>query len=287
MCCFLIQNSAFKNKPLSMIRQTQDKLANFRFLGSGGSLGVPVIACDCLVCSSSNKNNQRLRSASLIRYEGKNILIDVGPDIRLQCISHRIDRVDALLITHPHNDHVAGIDDLRALCFRSQKKLPCYMSKSTYEDLKQRYFYLFSSRSPFEVHLLEEDEGSFKLFQREIAYTTFYQRDMRVNGYRVGSLAYLSDIKEYRESIFSFLNEIKVLILSALRFDSSPLHFSVAEAIAFFQKTAADKLYLTHISHDLEHERLSKSLPKNVLVAYDGLEFSFPLTTPYQKDSRA
>ncbi len=259
--------------------------SQFLFLGTGSSLGVPVMGCQCLVCQSTSEFNHRLRPSALITTSHeKKILIDCGPDLRQQILRHRIQAIDGLIITHAHNDHTAGIDDLRPFCYRQEKPLPCLLSKETAQDIFKRFYYMFDqetskhqSVTKFDWHYLEKDTGSISLDEIKIEYLTYEQLGMKVNGFRFGNLAYICDIRSYPSSIFDLLKGVDILIVSALRFTPSAVHFSVDEAVEFSKKVGASKTWLTHISHDLEHEKTNAYLPANVQLAYDGLQFEFLL----------
>lgn len=257
-------------------------MALFRFLGSGSSLGVPVIGCKCLVCQSGKKKNERLRSSALVHIQGKKWLIDAGPDLRRQALLYGIDWIDGILLTHAHYDHVGGLDELRVYNFLQKQKIPCLLSKETKEDLQKRHYYLFEP-SP------EEDRGVVRLDFQEITQDfgscifgglpiqvlSFFQGGIKVHGFRLQSLAYVSDIREYKEEVFSVLQGVKVLIVSALRQTASAVHFSLQEGIEFAKKVGASSTYFTHIAHEVDYEEVSRKLPKGVFLAYDGLEVAF------------
>lgn len=251
---------------------------SFLFLGTGSSWGVPVVGCHCSVCESTFFCNKRLRPAGLFTIKGLKILLDVGPDYRSQAIQHHIHSLDGVIITHAHHDHTAGIDDLRVYYARN-KPLPLLLSKETYEDLKVRFAYIFQPKEPsktlvsrFEVRLLEKNEGSVLFEGIQFHYLTFHQGNMGVNGFRYQNFAYLSDIKEYSSNIFDHLKGVETLVISALRFTPSTLHFTVDEAVEFVNKVGAKKAWFTHISHELDHERTNAYLPPYIRLAYDGLE---------------
>lgn len=252
----------------------------FKFLGTGASSGVPVIGCTCAVCLSSDPKNKRLRVSAQVLLEGKRLLIDAGPDFRTQALNHGIDHVDGILITHTHYDHIAGIDDLRPIYFK-QGQIPCLLSKASFLDMKARFHYLMhpleddnTECKRFKFNVLEMDSGQAEFLGFKIGYTSYAQAGMQVTGFRFGSLAYITDIREYDDSIFESLKGVDTLVLSALRFTPSDVHFSVDEALDFIKKVGASKAFLTHISHSLEHS-MQEKLPKHVQFGYDGLEISF------------
>lgn len=249
------------------------------FLGTGGSMGVPVIGCGCEVCHSKNPFNKRLRPSVLVKVDHKVFLIDAGPDYRTQALQFGITALDGVLFTHAHHDHTAGVDDLKVYSFRMQRPLPSLMSLETAKDLKVRYYYIFNrepvydkSTMRMEMHILNGERGEVEFEGIKISYLSYEQGGMQVNGYRIGSLAYLSDISRFPPSIFEDLKGVKTLILSALRFTPSPLHFTVDDAVDFSEKSGASRTFLTHISHDLDHDKTNAYLPPNIRMAYDGLE---------------
>lgn len=249
----------------------------FLFIGTGASLGVPMVGCECDVCLSSSPFNQRLRPSALITIEGKQFLIDAGPDFRLQALRYGIKKLDGLLLTHAHHDHTGGIDDLRALYYKNKKALPVLLSASTAEDIKVRYYYVFQSEnryehSRFDLQILPALEGEVQFEGLPIQYVSYEQAGMLVNGFRFGNLAYISDIRLFSPSIYNYLFNLKHLVISALRLTSSPVHFSIEEAIEFAAHIKAENVWLTHISHELEHTQTNANLPAHVKLAYDGLE---------------
>lgn len=249
------------------------------FLGTGASLGVPIIGCDCDVCQSTNHLNKRLRPSALVTIEGKHLLIDSGPDYRTQALRYGIHSLDGVLMTHTHHDHTAGLDDLRIYLYRDQRSLPILASKESAEDLRRRYYYLFPPNPGKHRLLLQElppePQGNVHFQEIPISYVTFEQGGMPVNGFRVGNLAYLSDIRHFSPSIFTYLEGVEILIISALRFTPTELHFSIDEALDFIGKVNPVKGWLTHISHDLDHEKTDAYLPSHIKLAYDGLTIDF------------
>ena len=252
------------------------------FLGSGGSSGIPEIGCHCSVCKSSFFKNKRLRPSCLIEVNKKVLLIDASPDFRYQALKYNINHIDGLLLTHAHYDHTGGLDELRTFTILEKKPIPCLLSKDTLDEIKKSYYYFFkpqiSEGSLFaQLSFVELDEDSgFTIFQGiNIGYVSFFQKKTKVTGYMIGNVAYISDIKEYSDDIVAFLQDIDILVLSAIRKEPSPVHFGLNEALSFANKVKAKKTYLTHIAHEVDHDRVSSDLPKNVTLAYDGLEIEF------------
>lgn len=258
--------------------------AKLLFIGTGGSMGSPVIGCQCGVCRSASPFDKRLRPSALIKVDNKNILIDAGPDLRTQALTHKINTLDGLILTHAHHDHIAGVDDLRAYLHNNQKPIELVLSGPTWEELRSRFFYFFTPERlshslipEFNIKILPKDRGMIDFLALPLKYFTFIQAGMEVNGIRLGNMAYVSDIYNYPESIFEDLEGIEILIISALRFTPSKMHLSVDEALAFSRKVKAKKTWFTHISHDLDHQRTNAYLPEDVRLAYDGLEIDFQI----------
>jgi phosphoribosyl 1,2-cyclic phosphate phosphodiesterase len=258
------------------------KLGHFHFLGTGGSMGIPLIGCRCAVCQSQSPFNHRLRPSGLVVVGNKHILVDCGPDFREQALRHNLDQIEGLILTHPHYDHTAGVDELRVYYMRSKQPLPCLLSRETALDLQKRFYYMFEEKSfdsklttKFALQFLEGERGITVFQGLRIRYMTYEQVGMLVNGFRFGDLAYVSDIRKYPETIFEDLDGINVLILSALRFTPSHMHFHVDEAIDFAMRTGAKKTWLTHIAHELDHDKTNEYLPQSVRMAYDGLKIEF------------
>lgn len=254
----------------------------FLFLGTGGAAGVPQIGCRCAVCLSKDPLNKRLRAAGLMTLGKSHILIDAGPDLREQALTYHIDDLAAVLLTHSHADHVAGIDDLRPYYFLHKKKLPCVLSNETYAEVKIRYHYLLeaisSSKSisaQIEFQVLPSDFGVYEVAGVEMNYFSYYQVGTKVTGFRLGSFAYVTDIRTYSNQVLQALKGVDILVLSAPRREGNHAHWGLDEAVDFSHKVAAKKTYVTHITHDLEHHALSQELPTDVSLAHDGLEITF------------
>jgi phosphoribosyl 1,2-cyclic phosphate phosphodiesterase len=212
----------------------------------------------------------------------KSLLIDCGPDFREQALRYQIDHLSGLLLTHAHHDHTGGIDELRVYFLRSGRALPCLLSEETASDIKRRFHYIFDDRdsyakltTKFCFQILAGERGESNFLGLKVRYLTYEQGGMQVNGFRFGSLAYISDIRHYPETVFEDLEGVQTLIVSAVRFTPSHLHFTVDEAVEFAERVGAKETWLTHVTHELDHERTNAYLPSNVRMAYDGLRLEF------------
>lgn len=254
---------------------------SFLFLGTGASAGVPVIGCQCAVCLSPSPKNKRLRPSGWVRVKDRSLLIDIGPDFRTQALRYQIDQIEGLLLTHTHYDHIAGIDEVRVFNVRQKKALPCLLSRESFEELRRRYDYFFREEglsAKFDFSPLEAEAGEEEFLGLKIGYCSFSQGGMKITGYRLGELAYISDIQKYEESIFSSLEGVRLLILSALRPEPSPFHLSFEQAIHFAKRVGAEQTWLTHLGHFFDHDALCQKLPQGMHVAYDGLKLDFRCT---------
>lgn len=256
--------------------------SHFHFLGTGGSMGIPVIGCTCPVCLSGSPHNIRMRPSALIHAAGRRILIDCGPDFKEQALKHNINTLDGIIFTHAHHDHTAGLDELRIYTLRSHQALPCLLSSESAKAIRNRFNYMFDESDPyasltakFDLQLLEEERGVTIFQGLKIRYFSYEQGKMRVDGFRFGNLAYVTDIRHYPETIFEDLQDVNTLILSALRFSPSALHFSVDEAIDFARRVGAKETWFMHIAHDLDHEKTNAYLPMGMRLAHDGLQLEF------------
>ncbi len=255
----------------------------FTMLGTAGSLGIPVVGCSCSVCLSHHPHDQRLRPSAMLEVGGKRIVIDTGPDFREQALHFNINRLDGVIYTHAHNDHTAGFDDLRAYRIFDKRPISCLLSKETADDLRRRYAYIFEPQDPekllskVELQILPSDRGECTFLGLTFRYLSYEQAGMRVNGFRFGNLAYLTDLKHYPETIFDDLKGVETLIVSALRHEPSPFHLSVEEASAFADRVGAKKTFFNHIGHELAHEETNARLPSHIRLSYDRLRIPFTM----------
>lgn len=244
------------------------------FLGTGTSTGVPEIGCQCKVCTSKDKRDWRLRTSAVIEIEGKRILIDCGPDFRWQVIKNKIYRLDGVLITHEHYDHVGGLDDLRPFCRYGEVNV--YAEENVAYAIKTRIPYVFAANKypgvP-NINLHSITLEPFEVAGIRIVPIRLMHGKLPIVGYRIGELAYLTDLKTIPESEFSKLEGVKILVINALRQDSKhPTHAGLDEAIAYINRIQPQESYLIHESHKIGlHAEVEKILPPHVHLAYDNL----------------
>ena len=247
---------------------------SIEFLGTGTSQGVPVIACDCQVCKSNDPHDRRLRTSALVRTGGSNLLIDAGPDLRQQMLRSNVRELDAVLLTHEHMDHVAGIDDLRSFNFSQQRAMDIYANAATITAVKRMYHYAFAEeRYPGtpELRLHEIGEGPFTIGNVPIVPIEVMHYKLPVLGFRIGGLAYITDAKSIAESELRKLRGVDVLVLNALRQKKHISHFNLEEAIALVGKVEPRRALFIHISHLMGlHEEVAAHLPKGIELAFDG-----------------
>ncbi len=243
-------------------------------LGSGTSSGVPVIGCDCPVCTSDSAKNERFRAGLKIEFGDRVILVDTPTDLRQQALRYGIPRVDAILFTHAHADHIFGLDDVRIFNFRQRRSIPCYGSAVTLRALRRTFAYVFEpgERGGGKPQLdLIEIAGSLELFGRTILPVPVEHGRLPVNGYRLGGFAYVTDCNHIPEESFGLLSGLEVLVLGALRYHEHPTHFTVEEAIEVAARIGAGSTYLTHLAHEVDHDNPRVALPPSVAFGYDGL----------------
>jgi phosphoribosyl 1,2-cyclic phosphate phosphodiesterase len=245
-------------------------------LGSGTSSGVPVIGCDCAVCTSDNVKNRRFRAGLKIESGDRVILIDTPTDLRQQALRFGIPRVDAILFTHAHADHIFGLDDVRIFNFRQRGPIPCYGSATTLDALRRTFAYVFESgeRGGGKPQLdLEEIVGPRDLCGGTVVPVPVRHGSLAVNGYRLGGFAYVTDCNHIPEESFALLSGLEVLVLGALRYHDHPTHFTIQQAIEVAGRIGAGRTYLTHLAHEVDHDNPRVALPPSVAFGYDGLVF--------------
>ncbi len=245
------------------------------FLGTGTSQGVPVIACNCEVCTSPDPHDKRLRSSIMIEDGDKVIVIDSGPDFRYQMLRAKVRHLDAIVFTHEHKDHIAGMDDIRAFNYRQEAAIDIYATTRVQEALKREFAYVFAEMKypgiP-EVKLNTIDLKPFSIGNIKFIPIEVMHYKLPVLGFRVGDFTYITDAKTISEPEKQKIKGTKVLVINALQIEKHISHFTFVEAIAFAKEIGAEKTYFTHISHRLgRHQSILGLLPKNITLAYDGL----------------
>ena len=250
------------------------------FLGTGTSGGVPMIACDCVVCSSEDPRDKRLRSSILVRSATTTLVVDTGPDFRYQMLRKKVRHLDAVLFTHPHKDHLAGLDDIRAYNHFGQKPMQVFADSLTEEALRRDFYYAFSeTRYPGipELQLQTITESAFWVGDIPVQPIQVWHHRMPVLGFRFGHFTYITDANRIEEEEMQKIRGSRVLVLNALRKEEHLSHFTLSQAVSLIGQLEVPKGYLTHLSHQMGlHASVSDELPARVELSYDGLELSFP-----------
>ncbi|HEU5412993.1 MAG TPA: MBL fold metallo-hydrolase [Candidatus Angelobacter sp.] len=249
-------------------------------LGSGTSMGVPTIGCSCRVCTSSDPHDQRTRPSIMLQYDGHCVLIDTTPDFRQQAIREHIRRIDAILYTHAHADHILGLDDVRPLSFRHGSKIPLYAHDSTATALESIFQYIFDANYKYggiaRVEM-KRFNGSIDLFGASFEPVEIIHGETTIHGFRFGRAAYLTDFSEIPPQSMQQLLNLDILFLDALRHNPHPTHSTVANSLRLVEELKPARAFFTHISHDLPHEETNQSFPEHVRLAHDGLKLEFDI----------
>lgn len=245
------------------------------FLGTGTSQGIPVITCGCEVCLSDDPRDNRLRVSILLETEDKTIVIDSGPDFRYQMLRAKVKDLDAIVYTHEHKDHVAGLDDIRPFNYLLQKNIDIYATERVQEALKREFSYIFAEKvypgtPKINIHTVATE--NFKIGKTEFIPLDVMHYKLPILGYRIGDFTYITDAKTIPQSSMDKIRGTRILVVNALQREEHISHFTLAEAITFAQDIGAETTYFTHISHNLgKHAAVEKELPPNIRLAYDGL----------------
>lgn len=248
-------------------------------LGSGTSTGVPTVACSCATCTSTDPRDTRLRTSLLVQSATTTIVVDTSMDFRRQMLDHSVMRIDAVIYTHHHFDHIGGFDDIRPYNFRAGTNMPVYALRKTISALQTTFPYAFGEPEQLGggvpmIDVIEIDSDPFVVGDIVVQPIPLVHGTLRVNGYRFGSVAYCTDTNSIPTSSRALLQDLDILILDGLRPEPHPTHFTVDEAVAVAAELRPHKTYLTHIAHQIKHDVIEAALPDHVRLAYDGLKFT-------------
>lgn len=250
------------------------------FLGTGTSTGVPMIGCGCATCLSTDPRDSRLRPSIYVETADTRLLVDAGPDLRAQALRQRIARVDAILFTHGHADHILGMDDVRTFNALMNAPMPCFGDAATLEDIRRMFGYVFDPATPKGGGLprldLREIQGAFRVGDIDLVPVPLFHGKRPILGFRFGAAAYLTDCSRIPDASWPLLEGLEVLVLNALRVRPHPTHFSLDEAIAAARRIGAPRTFFTHMCHDLQHASTDAALPSGMALAYDGLVLQLP-----------
>lgn len=252
------------------------------FLGTGTSQGVPVIGCDCPVCTSNDPRDQRLRTSALLEVGAVKLLFDIGPDFRQQMLRAGFSDIEAILMTHEHNDHLVGLDDVRPINFLQNRNMPIYTLPRVCRELEQRFAYVFEHipypGAPMVTLHPIHFNSHFEVAGIPVVAIRVEHGRLPILGFRIGDFAYLTDVKTVQDEAFALLRGTRFLVLNALRHQEHHSHLTLEEALAFVERLQPEQTYLTHLSHYFgRHQEWNPKLPAGVQLAYDGLKWRFPL----------
>lgn len=249
-----------------------------KFLGTGTSTGVPIIPCRCAVCTSSDPHDKRTRPSILLEYDGRVVVVDTTPDFRTQALREGLTRLDAVVFTHAHADHIMGLDDTRVFYFRQQVPIPIYADSNCMAALRTIFAYIFDGSYPYggvgklDPHLIE---GAFDLWGLNFTPVPLLHGNLPILGFRLRDTAYLTDVSTIPESSFPLLEGLDALIIDALRHKPHATHLSVDQALAAVERIKPKRAFFTHIAHELGHEQTNTLLPPHVRMSYDGMKLDF------------
>ena len=248
------------------------------FLGTGTSQGIPIIACDCEVCLSRDPRNRRTRTSALVSLDGHNVLIDATPELRLQCLENNIQKLETVLITHSHADHIFGLDDIRRFNQILGRAIDVYADRENLAVLKTVFGYAQAKRTQGNPDLpqliFKPIDGAFSLFGHKVTPLPLRHGLSKTLGYRIGPLAYCTDVSDMPDEIIKQLSGLDLLVLGALRYKPHPAHLSVDQAVNLARRIGAKQNYFVHMSHHINHAPCEAKLPLNIKLAYDGLKIS-------------
>jgi phosphoribosyl 1,2-cyclic phosphate phosphodiesterase len=248
------------------------------FLGTGTSGGVPMIACDCAICSSKNEKDKRLRSSILVQSETTTLIVDTTPDFRSQMLRENVKKLNAVIFTHPHKDHIAGLDDIKAFNFFQKKPVEVYANKLTEEALRREFYYIFSEKKypgipDIVLHTISDE--TFKVGDIPVTPILVHHLKMPVLGFRFGKFTYITDANRIEDEEKEKIKGSEILVINALRQKEHISHFNLQQAIDLVTELKIPTAYLTHISHQMGlHEEINNELPQNIQLAYDGLQIN-------------
>jgi phosphoribosyl 1,2-cyclic phosphate phosphodiesterase len=245
------------------------------FLGTGTSAGIPMIGCKCAICTSIDPRDKRMRPSVVISYAGTRVLVDTTPELRLQCVANNVDRIDAVVFTHAHADHIMGLDDVRRFNYIKGGPLDIWATGKTFATLEKCFHYAFKEPDPamkvFRPHLIHREiDGPFEINAVGWTPIPLMHGNMPVLGFRVGNLAYCTDVSLIPEESYELLKDLDVLVLDALQYHKHITHFSVEQAIEAARRINPKRTLFTHIAHSLPHELTNRELPDAIKLAYDG-----------------
>ncbi len=244
------------------------------FLGTGTSTGVPLLACECPVCRSTDPRDKRTRPSLEIEFDGRVVVIDTAPDFRQQALREHIMRLDAVLYTHTHADHLMGLDDVRAFYFRQQTPIPIYASAPSMADIRRVFEYIFDQSYPY-GGLAKLDpcliDGPFDLWGETFTPVPVMHGTLPILGFRVRSVVYIADCSTIPDESLPLLQDLDVLVIEALRHTPHPAHSTLEQSLAWVERLQPRRAFFTHMTHDLGHDQTNALLPPHVRLAYDGL----------------